>query len=51
VDRKSDAEILVRLTTDLDGVVGVVDRLNYRWDDTTTAPPPSASLERAFRAI
>lgn len=39
VDRKSDAEILGRLTRDLDGVVGVVNQLAYRWDDTvrTTA--------------
>lgn len=34
VDRKTDAEILVRLTNELDGVVDVVDRLTYRWDDT-----------------
>lgn len=33
VDRKSDAEILSRLTKELDGVVDVVDRLKYRWDD------------------
>jgi CBS domain-containing protein len=34
VDRKSDVEILTRLAADLDGVVGVVDRLSYRWDDS-----------------
>jgi CBS domain-containing protein len=34
VDRKSDAEILTRLTRELDGVVGVVDLLSYRWDDS-----------------
>ena len=34
VDRKTDGEILVRLTKELDGVVDVVDRLTYRWDDT-----------------
>lgn len=34
VDRKSDSEILGRLTRDLDGVVGVVNQLAYRWDDT-----------------
>jgi CBS domain-containing protein len=33
LDRKSDVEMLTRLTADLDGVVGVVDRLTYRWDD------------------
>jgi CBS domain-containing protein len=43
VDRKSDAEILARVTRDLDGVVGVVSRLSYRWDDTARprfAPSP-----------
>ena len=38
VDRKSDAEILTRLTRDLDGVVGVVNELTYRWDDTSHVP-------------
>ncbi len=37
VDRKSDAEILSRLTRELDGVVEVIDRLNYRWDDSSPA--------------
>jgi CBS domain-containing protein len=34
VDRKSDAEILARLTRELDGVVAVIDELTYTWDDT-----------------
>ena len=34
VDRKSDAEILTRLTRELDGVVAVIDELTYTWDDT-----------------
>jgi CBS domain-containing protein len=51
VERKSDAVTLTRLTRDLDGVVGVVDRLKYGWDDTTTGPAASASLERTFKAI
>jgi CBS domain-containing protein len=34
VDRKSDVEILGRLTRAVDGVVGVTNNLNYRWDDT-----------------
>jgi len=34
VDRKSDAEILSRLTREVDGVVGVINHLGYRWDDT-----------------
>ena len=51
VDRKSDAEILARVTRELDGVVEVVDRLRYRWDDSSAAPVPSVSLERSFRAF
>lgn len=35
VDRKSDSEILGRLTEELDGVVDVINLLSYRWDDTT----------------
>jgi CBS domain-containing protein len=37
VDRKSDADILARVTRDLDGVVGVVNQLSHRWDDTARA--------------
>jgi CBS domain-containing protein len=33
VDRRSDAEILGRLARDLDGVVDLVNRLTFRWDD------------------
>jgi CBS domain-containing protein len=51
VDRRSDAQILTRMTKDLDGVVGVVDHLTYRWDDTDVAPVPSVSLSRDFRGI
>jgi CBS-domain-containing membrane protein len=40
VDRKSDVAILVRLTKEVDGVVGVVNRLSYRWDDTTVPASP-----------
>lgn len=50
VDRKSDAEILARLTKELDGVVGVVNRLRYRWDDTGDLPIQPASLGRAVSA-
>jgi CBS-domain-containing membrane protein len=35
VDRRSDAEILTRVTREMDGVVGVVSQLTYRWDDTS----------------
>ena len=38
VDRKSDVEILGRLTKELDGVVDVVNRLSYRWDDSGGVP-------------
>jgi CBS domain-containing protein len=33
VDRRSDAEILVRLARDIDGAVDVVNRMRFRWDD------------------
>jgi osmotically-inducible protein OsmY len=33
VDRRSDVDILTRVTRDVDGVVEVVNRLTYRWDD------------------
>jgi CBS domain-containing protein len=42
VDRKSDAEILARVTRELDGVVDVVSRLRYSWDDATPAPATPA---------
>lgn len=38
VDRRSDAEILGRLAEDVDGVVGVENRLAYVWDDLVRAP-------------
>lgn len=34
VDRRSDAEILARMTRDVDGVVDVVNLLTFRWDDS-----------------
>ncbi|HET9410818.1 MAG TPA: CBS domain-containing protein [Candidatus Dormibacteraeota bacterium] len=37
LDRRSDVEILTRMVAELDGVVGVVDRLSFRWDDATAA--------------
>ena len=40
VDRKSDVAILERLTKEVDGVVGVVNRLSYRWDDSTVHASP-----------
>jgi CBS domain-containing protein len=37
VDRRSDAEILVRLAREIDGAVDVVNRLRFRWDDLKQA--------------
>ena len=37
VDRRSDAEILTRLSREVDGVVDVVNRLTFRWDDARRA--------------
>jgi CBS-domain-containing membrane protein len=51
VDRKSDVELLTRAASELDGVVGVVDRLSYRWDDTGAARVQPVSLERTFRSV
>lgn len=45
VDRRTDAEILGRLVRDMDGVVDVVNKLTYRWDDTGPVPlMPTAGL-------
>jgi CBS domain-containing protein len=51
LDRKSDAEILTRLTREVDGVVDVIDKLTYRWDDSAPAPVAPISRRRDFRAI
>ena len=40
VDRKSDVEVLGRMTRAVDGVVGVVNGLTYRWDDTVREAQP-----------
>ena len=48
VDRKSDVQILARLTSELDGVVDVVDHLTYCWDDTV---PPGARLGGSFTRL
>src|SRR5260370_10337517 len=37
-DRKTDVDILSRMTRDVDGVVDVVNRLRYSWDDTSPSP-------------
>ena len=51
VDRKTDAEIFARMTGELDGVVDVVNRLTYSWDDTCVVPVAPVSLRRSFRGI
>jgi CBS domain-containing protein len=51
VDRRSDAQILVRLTAEIDGVVSVVDRLIHRWDDTAAAREPALAADRAFKSF
>jgi CBS domain-containing protein len=47
LDRKSDVEILTRLTSELDGVVDVVNHLTYSWDDTI---PPAGMFGGSFRS-
>jgi CBS domain-containing protein len=51
VDRKSDVDLLVRLTKQLDGVVDVVNRLRYGWDDSDASPVPISSIDPASRAV
>jgi CBS domain-containing protein len=51
VDRKSDVDLLVRLTRQLDGVVDVVDQLTYSWDDTDASPMPLSSIDPTSTAV
>lgn len=51
VDRKSDARILTRMTRELDGVVEVIDQLQYDWDDTDAHPVPAATFEGSARTV
>jgi len=51
VDRKSDADMLTRLARELDGVVGVVDQLTYRWNDIDTATIQGASFEHNLSSV
>jgi CBS domain-containing protein len=48
VDRKTDVGILIRSTRELDGVVDVVDRLTYVWDDTAA---PATVFDTSFRPL
>lgn len=50
VDRLSDARILSRMTAEIDGVVSVIDRLTYRWDDTKVPAGP-AGVDHRFPAF
>ena len=40
VDRRSDVDILGRLAREVDGVVSVVNRMTYRWDDARAQALP-----------
>jgi len=39
------------LARELDGVVGVVDQLTYRWNDIDTATIQGASLEHNLSSV
>jgi len=43
VSRRTDMEILIRLIREMDGVVEVVNRLSYAWDDGVPVPQASAT--------
>ena len=42
IERRSEAEIAVSMTRRIDGVVGVVDKLTYRFDDAHLEPAEQA---------
>ena len=46
VDRRSTARIVERLAGQVDGVVGVDDRLSWRFDDQEVAPEPRDLVHR-----
>jgi CBS domain-containing protein len=48
LDRKSDIDVLTRLALGLDGVVDVVNRLTYLWDDAAQHPRDAAPIARSF---
>jgi CBS domain-containing protein len=51
VDRKTDAQILTQMAWELDGVVDVVNRLRYGWDDTGAAPAASTPFDGSLRSV
>jgi CBS domain-containing protein len=51
VERKSDARILTRLARELDGVVEVIDQLQYSWDDTEPTRVSPAGADRSTLAV
>lgn len=51
VDRRSDAEILVRSAGEIDGVVSVLDRMMYRWDDTAAPAEPLLAVDQSFKSF
>jgi hypothetical protein len=49
VDRHTTAELAEKLTAESDGVVGVVNQLKWRYDDTLSAPKIQPSPEHRRR--
>ncbi|HET6741666.1 MAG TPA: CBS domain-containing protein [Kribbella sp.] len=45
VDHRSTADVAAKLTRDVDGVVGVVNKLVWVYDDTAAGPSPQPSPE------
>jgi len=43
LDRRSDVDLLARFAGDIEGVVGVVNRLSYAWDDRRPEAPWASS--------
>jgi CBS domain-containing protein len=44
--RRGDSELVRRLAADVDGVVDVVDRITYRWDDRDAVPAAAGGLSK-----
>lgn len=48
VNRRSDAQMLMRLTGEVDGVVSVVDHMTFEWDDLEPPLEPALAVNRSF---